>query len=48
MLQIFGFGYSKGRGIPDKGQYNESCEIGYASGACLFTKTEIIKKNRTF
>ncbi len=44
MLQIFGFGYSKGRGIPDNGQFDESCEIGYASGACLFTKTEIIKK----
>lgn len=44
MLQVFGFGYSKGRGIVDDGQYDESCEIGYASGACLFTKTEIIKK----
>ena len=44
MLQVFGFGYSKGRGIEDKGQYDKSCEIGYASGACLFTKTEIIKK----
>ncbi len=44
MLHVFGFGYSKGRGIPDNGQYDKSCEIGYASGACLFTKTEIIKK----
>ncbi len=44
MLQVFGFGYSKGRGIPDEGQFNDGCEIGYASGACLFTKTEIIKK----
>jgi len=44
MLQVFGFGYSKGRGILDKGQFNESCEIGYASGACLFTKTDILKK----
>ena len=44
MLQIFGFGYSKGRGIQDKGQFDESCEIGYASGACLFTKTDILKK----
>ena len=44
MLHVFGFGYSKGRGIPDNGQYDEPCEIGYASGACLFTKTEIIKK----
>jgi hypothetical protein len=44
MLQVFGFGYSKGRGIPDKGQFDEPCEIGYASGACLFTKTDILKK----
>ncbi len=44
MLHVFGFGYSKGRGVPDNGQYDEPCEIGYASGACLFTKTEIIKK----
>ena len=44
MLQMFGFGYSKGRGIQDKGQFDEPCEIGYASGACLFTKTNILKK----
>ena len=44
MLHVFGFGYSKGRGVTDNGQYDESCEIGYASGACLFTKMEIIKK----
>ena len=44
MLQVFGFGYSKGRGIPDDGQFDKACEIGYASGACLFTKTEIIKE----
>ena len=44
MLQVFGFGYSKGRGIQDKGQYDKLGEIGYASGACLFTKTEILKK----
>jgi len=44
MFQIFGFGYSKGRGIIDNGQYDKFCEIGYASGACLFTKKETIKK----
>jgi len=44
MLQLFGFGFSKGRGIKDTGQYNEAKEIDFASGACLFTKTEIIKK----
>jgi len=44
MLQLFGFGYSKGRGIKDNGQYEKPQEIGFASGACLFTKMEIIKK----
>ena len=44
MLHLFGFGYSKGRGLTDIGQYQNFNEIGYASGACLFTKTEIIKK----
>ncbi len=44
MLQVFGFGYSKGRGVEDKGQYDKAGEIGYASGACLFTKTNILKK----
>lgn len=44
MLHVFGFGYSKERGIVDKGQCNEPGEISYASGACLFTKLETIKK----
>jgi len=44
MIQLFGFGYSKGRGIKDNGQYEKPQEIGFASGACLFTKTKIIKK----
>lgn len=44
MIQLFGFGYSKGRGIKDTGQYEEPKEIGFASGACLFTKTSVIKK----
>jgi hypothetical protein len=44
MLHVFGFGYSKGRGVTDTAQYDIACEIGYASGACLFTKTETIKK----
>jgi len=44
MIQLFGYGFSKARGIKDIGQYDEPHEIGFASGACLFTKTEIIKK----
>lgn len=44
MIQLFGFGYSIGRGVRDYGQYEKPKEIGFASGACLFTKTSIIKK----
>ena len=44
MLQVFGFGYPKGKGVLDIGQYDKPSEIGYASGACLFTKTKIIKE----
>lgn len=44
MIQLFGFGYSKGRGIKDNGQYEKPQEIGFASGACLFTETKMIKK----
>ena len=44
MLQLFGFGYSKDRGVKDNGQHDISQEIGFASGACLFTKTDVLKK----
>lgn len=44
MIQLFGFGYSKGRGIKDNGEYEKPQEIGFASGACLFTKMDVIKK----
>ena len=44
MLQIFGFGYPKGRGEKDIGQYNISEDIIYASGACLFTSMKVLKK----
>ena len=42
MLQIFGFGYPKGRGEKDDGQYDEPGKIGYASGACLFTSMKVL------
>ena len=42
MLQIFGFGYPKGRGESDEGQYNKPENIGYASGACLFTSMKVL------
>ncbi|MBI1829444.1 MAG: glycosyltransferase family 2 protein [Thaumarchaeota archaeon] len=44
MLHLFGFGYPKGRGSKDIGQYEQPASIGYASGACLFTSSNILKK----
>ncbi len=44
MLQIFGFGYPKGRGELDTSQYDEPGKIGYASGACLFTSMKVLNK----
>ena len=44
MLQIFGFGFPKGRGEKDESQYDEPKEIGYASGACLFTSMKVLNK----
>lgn len=44
MLQIFGFGYPKGRSEKDEGQYNKPENIGYASGACLFTTIKVLNK----
>lgn len=43
-IQLFGFGYSRGKGNLDSQTYSESKEIGYASGACLFTSKEILNK----
>lgn len=42
MLHVFGFGYPKGRGEIDEGQYGKVEVIGYASGACLFTSIEVL------
>lgn len=44
MLHIFGFGYSRGKNEVDGGQYDNDEEIGYASGACIFTSTSVLKK----
>src|SRR5438445_4153730 len=44
MLHLFGFGYPKGRGSKDTGQFDLPAPIGYACGACLFTSTNILKK----
>jgi hypothetical protein len=48
MIQLFGFGYSRGKGDKDMSQYEKDEEIGYASGTCLFTSSKIMKKLENF
>jgi GT2 family glycosyltransferase len=43
MVQLFGFGFSRGRGENDSNQYDNDQNISYASGACLFTSSKIMK-----
>ena len=42
MLQLFGFGFSRGKGERDTNQYENDQKIGYASGTCLFTSSKIM------
>ncbi|MCS5527840.1 MAG: glycosyltransferase family 2 protein, partial [Nitrosopumilus sp.] len=44
VLQLFGFGYSRGKGDKDTGKYNKLEKISYASGTCLFTTKKILEK----
>jgi len=44
MLHLFGFGFSRDKGIPDNSNYNEIQQVGYASGTCLFTSLDTMKK----
>lgn len=44
MIQLFGFGFTRDRDILDKNQHKEIEEIGYPSGACLFTSVNVLKK----
>lgn len=44
LLHLFGFGFARDKGVPDNNQRNEIEQIGYASGTCLFTSTEILKR----
>lgn len=44
MIQIFGFGYSRAKGVVDKQQYEEFEKINYASGTCLFTSKNVLQK----
>lgn len=44
MIHIFGFGYSRAKGMKDVHQFEKDENVCYASGACLFTKTKTMKK----
>jgi len=44
MMNIFGFGYARGKGKKDVNQYNMIEQIGYASGTCLFVPSSVFKK----
>jgi len=44
MLNIFGFGYAREKGNRDENQFNKIEEISYASGTCLFTSSNVLKK----
>lgn len=42
MLHVFGFGFARDKGNVDDGKSFEVEEIGYASGTCLFTSSEVM------
>lgn len=44
MLHLFGFGFARDKGIVDSNHRNKIERVGYASGTCLFTSCEVIKK----
>ena len=44
MINIFGLGYSRGKGEIDNGTYDIFQEVSYTSGACTFSSKEIFKK----
>ncbi len=48
MIQLFGFGFSRGKGEKDVGQYEKDEEVGYASGTCLFSSSNVFKKVENF
>jgi GT2 family glycosyltransferase len=43
MVQLFGFGFSRGKGEKNTNQFENDQEISYASGTCLFTSSKIMK-----
>jgi len=47
-IQLFGFGYSRGKGEKHVEQHNKIEKIGYASGTCIFTSKKILEKLNLF
>lgn len=41
MINIFGFGFAREKGMKDNGQYSDLEEISYASGTCMFAPRKI-------
>ena len=44
MIHIFGFGYARGQGSVDKGQFDKMEEVTCACGTFLFTTANVLKK----
>jgi len=44
IVNIFGFGFSRGRGEIDENQYNKIEKVGYASGTCLFMSAKTFER----
>ena len=44
MINLFGFGYSHGRGVQDNEEFDHEKIISYASGTCLFTSKKVLDK----
>ena len=44
MINIFGFGFARDKGLPDEGKYNIQEEISYASGTCMFAPKKIFNE----
>jgi hypothetical protein len=47
-IQLFGFGYSRGKGEKHIEGQNHIEKIGYASGTCIFTSQKILEKLNLF
>lgn len=44
MLHLFGFGFSRDKGVLDSSSYGGVQQVGYASGTCLFTSLDTMTK----